>query len=402
MRYLIINQYYTFGGTEVQTKREFNYFRKQGHKVLLLTLDPELEYHQSMEDGHLNIVNKYTDKKLDFFRLFEDRNLTKEIQLQISLFKPDCVHLNNIFYSPNSIYKALENKKVFQTIRDFRVLCPKNTCVYEDGITCTGYGWFKCMHQCGFKSPKMLPKLCLKLLVIKKLEMKRKRCCAKIVCPSECLTEYCRAYGYDVECINNPFEMKEIENFYKVLPKSKRIVMFYGALSKNKGVNELLSAFLFAEKKLENLELHIVGSISDDIDKNLFEEAIKHENIKYFGQKEYRFIMEKLKEVYAVIIPSLWLENYPNTALEGIATDCIICGSNRGGIPEFIVDNRCKFDVLKREEIIRTLQFISISTLDEYKVICAEQKKKFLENNSQENYYSRILKTIDSLYNEAD
>lgn len=397
MRFLIINQCYTFGGTEVQTKREFKQFKQKGHQVMMITLDPNLSYHESKEEGHINVVNNYTDLKLDIHRFIEDKKLTAEVRKIVIEFNPDYIHLNNIFYSPISIYKAIRGYKAFQTIRDFRVVCPKNTCIFEDGNTCKGYKYEHCLKTCGFQNIMGIPKMILKLGAIKLQEKYRKSTCKQFACPSQCLTDYCNAHSYRTTCINNPFDIKILTDFHKRLNINKKIILFYGALSRQKGVDELLYAFISAKEKINSLELHIIGSVADDIDVNLFERAQKLENIIYYGKRDYDFIIRKLQEVYAVIIPSLWMENYPNTALEGIATDCIVCGSNRGGIPEFIVEERCKFNVLNQDEIINTLVFLEKSTEEDYKRICGQQKELFYLNNTQERYYNRVIDLLSSL-----
>lgn len=397
MKYLIINQCYTYGGTEVQTKREFQDFKRRGIDVRLITLDCSLDLGESCEENHINLVGKEDAFKFDYYRFFIDRGLYKRLVTYITDFNPDYIHLNNIFYSPRAVYKAVRKYRTFQTIRDFRVVCYKNVCIHNDYTACFGYKYDNCFKKCMPHDLKEAIKFLLKAIAIHVNEKVRKNACEIFVCPSQCLTEYCNRHGYKTICVNNPFDVSLLDTFKKQVNFEKRIILFYGSLSKFKGVEQLLRAFLNVQRECKNLELHIVGKLDDDVNAEFFWEATRNESIKYCGKQKYDFIIKKLETVFAVIVPSLWLENYPNTALEGTITDCIVCGSNRGGIPEFIVDDRCKFDVLHQDEIEDTIRYLSVVSQEEYIEICKEQKSRFLQNNLQERYYSNIMKLLKEM-----
>jgi glycosyltransferase involved in cell wall biosynthesis len=107
----------------------------------------------------------------------------------------------------------------------------------------------------------------------------------------------------------------------------------------------ILDAFIkFSADK--PVELHIVGKIENKSLEKLLLRYLENDKTSYIGTMSYAQIVEKLQSVHTVVIPSLWIENYPNTALEGLITECIAIGSDRGGTKELIANDDFVFDVL--------------------------------------------------------
>ena len=71
----------------------------------------------------------------------------------------------------------------------------------------------------------------------------------------------------------------------------------------------------------------------------------------YEGVLTREAIMRKLaqRDAFAVIIPSVAFENYPNVGLEAIVCGCLVCGADNGGIPEMAGDRRLLFELGYRE-----------------------------------------------------
>ena len=67
----------------------------------------------------------------------------------------------------------------------------------------------------------------------------------------------------------------------------------------------------------------------------------------YEGVLTREAIMRKLaqRDAFAVIIPSVAFENYPNVGLEAIVCGCLVCGADNGGIPEMAGDRRLLFEL---------------------------------------------------------
>ena len=124
--------------------------------------------------------------------------------------------------------------------------------------------------------------------------------------------------------------------------------------------------------------------------------------VSYLGVKSFDEIMELYPRVYCVVVPSYWIENYPNTALEAVANKTIVIGSGRGGIPEIIRDERLLFDILDLDSFRKCLDYVLQMGKEEYGII-TEQMFEYLQmHNTQERYYERLLEIYRTIGSGPD
>ena len=98
-----------------------------------------------------------------------------------------------------------------------------------------------------------------------------------------------------------------------------------------------------------------------------FRKIIHNENINYIGQIAHKEVANLMRKVYALVVPSLWMENYPTVVLEAFSNDLIVIGSKRGGIIELLSDNRgILFDPLLKSEITEALDKLQTLPPDKY------------------------------------
>lgn len=387
MKFIIINDYYTAGGCEVQSKRELELFSQKGHIVKYITIDPKLKYHESCQPNHLNLAYHWSQKE----RFICNKRLCNEIKSIIKDFSPDFIHLENIYLSAPAVYQAIKGNFCLQTIRDFSIVCVKSTCIKKDCSICSGINFENCIRNCMPLKIKDFIIFWGRYIALKLNNHYRKLSVNKFISPSKCLTYYCNNHGYNTICINNPFDNAILKNFKKIYaPSQKKIFLYYGVVSERKGVLRIIEAFHIFLSKGNNAELHIIGKLDRIREKDLN----CSESIKYFSFMPYPEIIKKLQSVYSVIVPSIWLENYPNTVLEGFATECIVLGSNRGGIPEQIETQECIFDVLNTKDIVRALEF-AFSLNDEERFLILEKQKDYLrKHNTQDVYYRKVINIL--------
>ena len=96
-----------------------------------------------------------------------------------------------------------------------------------------------------------------------------------------------------------------------------------------------------------------------------------------------------------MVVPSIWMENYPTTVLEGMLSKNLILGSNRGGIPDMLANSRgIIFDIEKSESVIETLDRICNMDNKEYSDIVVDAYNYTKKNNSYDTYYKRIIEVM--------
>lgn len=389
MRILIINELYNGGGTEVQTIRERDYFVKQGHEVYVLTFDSQLP--ENLEGFELNIPLNYNGIWKALNRLICFRGISKQIRRIISKISPNVIHVNNIVNVRLSVANEIVNYPVIQTIRDYAAVCPKATCIYENGEECDGYRLSNCW-ECIKNSLGYI----IKYIGLQKFNWIRINRFNAFVSPSQALADKCTLNGIKTVCLNNPFDFTKITDEGKSCG-DKKIFLYYGYIALIKGVDLIFEAFDTIDTN--NFEVWFVGKVDPQIEVS-FQDKIKGRNYAiYQGEKTFSEIMELYKYVYCVIVPSKWIENYPNTVLEAIANRTMVIGSNRGGIPELITNKRLLFDIHDLQSIKISILTVLNFTDQEYNEIVETQFQEITINNTQKMYYKKLMELYSKIIN---
>lgn len=384
MKFVIINALYSFGGTEIQTHREAKILRKKGHQVMIITFDPSKE--AGLKDNCFNIPFHDGKIKRVITRHFGNKSLTRRIKNIVDEFKPDLIHINNLHDNAISVLRALGGYPVIKTIRASGLICPAGTCLRRDMSLCDGYKYSSCL-ACLYKKLNYI----VLNLSLPKIRKEYSKTVDKFICPSQFLSEVYIANGFSTITINNPFDFSIVKKYEAI---KSNVFLYYGAISDIKGVSQLILAFKRFRRSNKESILYLAGRIAPGFDKTLIENK-QSEGLYYLGVKKQNEIMELYKQIGCVIVPSLWLENYPNTVLEAIACKTIVIGSNRGEIPELINNDKLCFDPTSVEDIENKLNYVHNLSLEEIKSITQKAYDAIVVNNSIENYYAKLINQIN-------
>ena len=391
MKVLLINEFNTAGGTEIQSKREINMMRKKGYDYYFLTFDPEVDS-SKLEKNFYNIPICFNNKQKVLHRLFTSKKYSKEISKIIDEIKPDVIHINNLYNLPLDVYNCVKKYPVFQTIRDFGAVCPKATCIYDDYSACKGYKHENCKKCTNSLDLKLKKKFLIKI------NKYRLNAVNKFICPSQALSDVCTNNGIPTMCVNNQFDFSIVKK--DTISYDKKTFMYYGKISEDKGVTLLIEAFDKIVKEYPEYQLFFIGSIDKKYE-NVFMSLTKNKNnIKYLGIMKNQEIMDLYKDVYCVVVPSLWLENYPNTVLESIANKTLVIGSNRGGIPELIGNSDLLFDITKEDDLYHKIQYVINLDKDKYIEFVEDRYNFIKENNSSDTYCMRLENIMKDIINK--
>ena len=89
------------------------------------------------------------------------------------------------------------------------------------------------------------------------------------------------------------------------------------------------------------------------------------------------------------------MENYPTTVIEGMLTKNLILGSNRGGIPEMLINEQTMvFDILNKNSILNVLEKSYKIDEKSYNEMLEKNYNFAKENNNGENYYNKLMIVI--------
>ena len=147
-----------------------------------------------------------------------------------------------------------------------------------------------------------------------------------------------RAEGFsNVHNLPNPLSMSIIEDVKKMRESITRIenrVMYVGHIIPSKGITELVTACA----QVDGIELHLIGTITDEYLKELHNIASAKNNgtwLKYRGKMLHDEVIKEMLAAGVFCLPS-YTEGFPNVILESMACGCSIIATPVGAIPEML------------------------------------------------------------------
>lgn len=175
-----------------------------------------------------------------------------------------------------------------------------------------------------------------------------------IYCDEKVMTLY---NGIDTSKFNKSLykeEREELRKKFNILSEDI-IVLYTGRLHKDKGIEQLITAFNKLMEEMLNIKLLVVGNFpSSTKSYSQFERSIKNsikkagDRIIFTGYINYK----EIPQIYAIsdigVVPSIGPEAFALTALEHLSTGNPVVTTNSGGLPE-VVNSECGI-ILKRDD----------------------------------------------------
>lgn len=387
MRILLVNKYfYRKGGAETYFFALSEGLRALGHDVAFFSMQhPNNEssywskYFVSEKDyvGDISAFKKVQEASTLIYS-FEAR---RKFEALLEEFKPDVIHMNNVHRQLTlSILDAPYLKKhhvpVVYTAHDYILLCPAYTMVNGRGEVCDACLDRRFMHATknvcvkGSRAKSLLASVEAEFL---KYHHSYDKIDA-IVAPSEFMKSKLDEGGYAGRTIamqnfltDSQMAMgARVANTHKfedAQAGARPYFLFFGRLSKEKGILTLVRAFLQAaglvggnadaqsdDQSAQVLpvtwDLHIVG---DGPERGAIEQLIASagpqaaSRIHLLGYKSGEELQREVGNARFSVLSSEWRENMPYSGLESLAAQTPIIGAKIGGIPELVEESRTGF-----------------------------------------------------------
>lgn len=352
MRILLVNyRYFISGGPEKYMFNIKKMLEEHGHEVIPFSIhsnkNVETEYSKyfvepigGRDATYFDEVKK-TPKSIwqMLTRSIYSVEVKKAIQKEIRDVKPDLVYIIHFVnkLSPSVITGAKKmGLPVVLRLSDYFLLCPRFDFMYqkkvcEDCLTC---GYRSCIKKRCVKGSLFASvvrvfsmKVHSALNIYKNVDM--------FITPSEFLKKKLVANGFNAEkivCIPT-FTASKTEVGE---PKVGTYGLYFGRVTEEKGVETVIQAY----EKLPDYRVKIMGDDTTEEAvrlKKYIEE--KHlDNIEFLGFKSGAELEDVIKEARFTLIPSIWYDNLPNTALESFQYSKPVIASNIGSLPELVID----------------------------------------------------------------
>ena len=211
--------------------------------------------------------------------------------------------------------------------------------------------------------------------------------------------------GFNCEKFNQELTEKqkiELKDNLQI-ESDKKIILFAGRITPEKGIKELLEAYEKIDN--DNIVLLIVGSHNFGANNTSnFEQNIKNkveslkEKIKFTGYIDYDNMWKYYKLADLAVFPSIWEEPAGLTMLEATIASLPLITTRTGGIVEYLEEEQAIF-VDNDEKIVNALtkkinDFFDNEKKYNKKMLCISKKleKEYNEKIHYENFVKIILK----------
>jgi len=404
MRVLVCsNRYFISGGPERYMFSIMKILEDKGHTVVPFAMDyarneptPYSKYFVShpvdrkfVYFGDIPLTRK--QKIRLFLKTLYNHEARIKVQQAIKSQKIDLVYALQIgnYLSPGCIVGAYGmGVPIVERQSDFHLLCPSYHFL-RDGQPCEEckYGLYHAIkYRCMKGSLAVSGARVLGMYVEKLLRLADK--IQIIVTPTKFMGEKLIEFGYPSEKI---VHIPTFIDAKAIVPQYEKgeYLLYTGNLNPQKGVRFLVEAMRYHA----DVHLKIAGKSSENGEKEIKEIVARHslKNVELVGFKTGRELEVLYQGAIALIMPSIWYENMPNSVLEAMAYGKPVIASNIGSMPEVIEDGKNGFLVKpgNSDELAKVIEKI-LSDRNAAVAMGKTSRSKVLESHSIENHYSRL------------
>lgn len=321
----------------------------------------------------------------------------RKIKKEIKETKPDLVYIIHFVnkLSPSVISGAKEMRvPVVLRLSDYFMLCPRFDFLYNKKVCedCLKNGYKSCIKKRCVKNSKSASLIrVFSMKVHKWIHIYDK--VDAFVTPSQFLKNKLIENGYDKEKINciPTFTTSQ----YNGEDKIGKYGLYFGRISEEKGVETLVEAY----EELPNYKLKIMGDDTTDEAKRLKEyiKARNINNIEFLGFKSGKELDEVIDNARFTIIPSIWYDNLPNTALESFIHSKPVIASNIGSLPELVENNYngLLFKSGDKDDLIDKIKKLDDDSIIE--TMGKNSNQQLMNKFSKEKHYKNLIELFENL-----
>jgi len=188
------------------------------------------------------------------------------------------------------------------------------------------------------------------------------------------------------------------------LTRERNRVLYAGRLDYGKGIHVLLEAVLRIRQKFGlELALRIAGHGDEEYIRTLqqFVQNNKLDGVTFVGGINKEELYGEYARAIVSVIPSLYYDNMPNSALESLSCGTPVIAPNHGCFPEIVVNGETGF--LYRPGNVDDLASAILKFVDGANLDSAmnENAKQLIERrHSPEVHYATLMSVVKSLMSE--
>ena len=439
MKILLANKYYYLkGGAERHLFDLKELLEQNGHKTIPFAMQDNKNVNSAYSKYFVNPVNlEKSSFSLDGLkaagRIIYSFEAKSNIEKLINHEKPDIAHIHNIYHqiSP-SILTSIKNAgiPIVMTVHDFKLMCPNYIFYTQDRVCerCKKYKYYNCvLHKC-VKDSYMASKVNMFEMYLHRFLKIYKNNIVLYICPNQFVKDKLIEFGFSSNKIkvlphftnfdiNNP-HTKPINNKFKdfteniknhILPNNKNLpknteqvidsddyMLYFGRLSKEKGIKTLFEAIKKIKNKQIKLKLAGLGPQEKELKDYVIKQGLQR-RIEFLGFLQEEKLSETIHNSLFTVLPSVFYETFGLTVLESHNHNKPIIASRLGALPELIEEG--KTGVLFKSGNSNDLAEKIDTMLQDRENIDNMGKlgKEFSLGFNKENYYGKLKEIYKKL-----
>lgn len=342
MRILFCNKYnYPFSGTEMYLFELMALLRDQGHEVALF----------SMADsrGEPTAYDRHFLPHVDFKAsagIWRRAHLAghamysiearRRIRTIIQEFRPDVAHVRNIYHhlSPSILWELkAQNVPVLYHLNDFKLLCPSYNLVAQGEAceACKGGKFWRSIRSDCYSTVSARTALMIEAYLHRWIGT-YSRCVDLFLAPSQFVRNKFIEHGWDAAKFEVLSHFQPIHPWREQRRSDDRTILYFGRLSAEKGVDDLLRAM----QKIPQIRLIVAGDGPQRCDLKQLAAALGLKNVTFVGQVSAAERDTLIGKSSFTVLPSHAYETFGKTILESYAEGRAVVATDLGSRRELV------------------------------------------------------------------
>ena len=260
--------------------------------------------------------------------------------------RPDVVHFHHVLGLSSrliAIARGLGIPTVY-TLHDYWFVCPNGQLFTETGHVCGGPALgLNCSvcaaHRLGAPPLALLAPAASPAFILRQQLMRRAVSASDLIlAPSQFMMDTAIKHGLPKSKLRLLTLGIEKPRVAEAKGRRDRPVFTYiGSIARNKGVHILVEAFNFMAEVEADLYIYGGADAYPGYSEGLLKMA-SNPSIRFMGPLSRDKLGEALGNTDALIVPSLWYENYPLVVQEAFAAEVPVIASRHGSLARLVQD----------------------------------------------------------------
>mgnify|MGYP002870303994 CR=1 FL=1 len=375
---LIHNKYRFMGGEDIAVENELNFLKEKFEVETLF-----------FENDITNFLSE-----IKSFLLNKNSKSVKKLNKKINEFQPDIAYVHNTWFKASvGIFEFLEKQNI-QTllkIHNFRYFCTKNFLAknhFQDRLFCKACGLNRA--SMGIFNKYFQDSYLKSLISIrygKKYFKILKNSNLKILVLTDFHKKYLEKLGVDKSKLYIFRNYLDVNKSIKSA-NNENYIIYAGRISKEKGVEKLIQAFLKCDFK--DTKFKIVGQGPE---KDKLKKQYMSNSVEFLDQMSNSEVLNLIKKSIATVTSTSLFEGQPTLLCEASSLGVPSIFPDSGGIKEFFPDDyELVFDYDSDVDLMSKLsEVVSHSNMSNYGIINQEFISKLLDKDQMFKKFEKII-----------